>query len=106
MKDIEIGETFDVVIDDRMDLGVVDGQEEFEQYLAHALTAFYYDDIGAVDKANITNRLQLEARRIVISSDRVDSLQNIVVEFSDEDPNVVEVSIIYASDEISTFNIN
>lgn len=106
MKDLQIDENFDVVIDDRNDLGVVEGREEFEQYLAHGLTSVYYDEIGDYREATVTNRLQLAANRLAQSSDRIDQLRSITVERSETDPNTIEVSIIYLSDEVSTFNIS
>lgn len=106
MKDLQIDENFDAVIDDRNDLGMVEGREEFEQYLAHGITSVYYNEIGDYRQATVANRLQLAANRLAQQSDRIDQIRSIVVEQSETEPNTVEVSIVYLSDEVSTFQIS
>ncbi|QSG06411.1 hypothetical protein [Halapricum desulfuricans] len=107
MKDLAIGPDFNVIVpDDRNDLALVDGQEEFEQNLAVWVTDYFYREIGSVDEPNVESRLELQASRVARLNDRIDSLASISVSRSETEPNTLEVRLFYRSGEEFDFTIS
>ena len=96
MKDLRLNENFEIVIDHRKDLAMVDGREEFEQHIALGLTSFFSDEIGSVDHQSAKSRLRLHASRLVNQSGRVGEVAAITVEESEDQPNALEVNITYS----------
>ncbi len=106
MKDIGIDEDFDVVIDHRNDLALVDGNREFEQHIRTYVTGFFYDEIGSVDSDNVETRIRLHANRVARRSNRVDGVQSIEVRKSETVPNTLEVNIVYQTGDTFAFELN
>lgn len=104
-KDLGIDKNFDVFIDDRNDLGLVDGRREVEQSIALQVSLYYYNQIGSSDLPNVEERLELRARRVARENRRIDSLEDIIVEPREEQPNVFEVTIVYNQDEDFSFEV-
>ena len=105
MKDIQIDENFEVVIDDRNDLGIVDDLTEFEQSLRVWLTAYLHDNVGNLGGPDTLPRIRLQVERIARDNDRLNQIEDIHVQFSDTTMNSVEVEIAYTAGEISTFEM-
>lgn len=99
MKDLRINEDLELVIDDRNDLGTVEDQAEFEQSLAVTLTAYFWEQVGARQGAETLRRIKLQAERLAREYDRVDSVQSIDVEYSENLENTIEVSVTFLTGE-------
>lgn len=106
MKDIKINEDFDIVIDHRNDLAVVEGREEFEQHIALGIIRFYAEEIGSTDQENAKARLQLYANRLTTQTDRVGQVASVTVEDHDELPNTFQVSLVYQGGQTFEFDVN
>lgn len=95
MRDIAVDENFDVFTDDTNDFAMVEGRPAFNQALAVILTRYYSEIIGSTKHANILKKLNLRAERVILNSNLVSEVQNIDIEFVDDEPGVVEVTIHY-----------
>ncbi|WP_281193730.1 hypothetical protein [Halorubrum sp. F4] len=97
--DIGLDSNFDISLDHRNDLPMVEGRAEFEQRLAIRLTSYYTELIGENADLNISALLRLEARRVAEEDDGIDSVQNIIISPDPDAPNTVEIRVIYATGE-------
>lgn len=105
--DIALSEDFEVIINERSLLETVDGNEGLEQAIALRLTDKYYDLIGSgLENKNITNILEVEAKRVARSLDSLTELSSITVEYSDTEPETLEVEIMYNTGDSTIRTIN
>lgn len=93
--DIGLDSNFDITLDDRNDLPIVEGRDAFEQRLAIRSTAYFHQIVGSVDRANLVSLLKMYAKRIARDTDGAEQVVQIEVDFSDTDPNTVELLAIY-----------
>lgn len=103
--DIGLDSDFDITLDDRNDLPLVEGREAFEQRLAIRVTAYYHQIVGSVNRANEASLLRMQAQRVAQDSPDVERVVDIQVGFSDEQANTAEVTAIYESGDDFTFSI-
>lgn len=106
MKDLQINEDFEVVLDHRKDLGIVDGRDAFEQNLALSVTRFFSEEIGSLNERNAKSRVRLQAERITTQSPFSGDVDGVKVEESDEFPNTLVVTIIYIDGELFGFEVS
>ncbi len=106
MKDLKLNENFEVVIDHRKDLGMLEGREEFEQNIAIGLTQFFTEEIGSVNYDGAKSRLRLYAGQLANESPRAGTVASIFVEDSETTPNTFEVRIVYRGGDTFEFDIS
>lgn len=104
MTDLALDETFDVFLDDRNEVATVDDREAFEQSVAVHLTEYMYDITGDTDIATLKEKIRLQASRVAREHDRLDSIDQIVVERAPDKPGTIQVTLVYTSS--ATFNVN
>lgn len=96
IEDIAFDENFEAYITPRGDLAGWSGRERFEGHLTLRLTTLYRSIYQEYEKETIRSKLEQGAQRVV---DQMGEIVNIaagpVIEFSDDKPNTVEVTIIY-----------
>lgn len=105
MADLAIDETLNVYIDEGGNLAYVEGREAFEQRVALQLTDRYYDIIGALDPAEVVERLKLAAKRVADNDPNIDGMPTFDVAFSDEEHKTIEVTIVYDTGDTTEFTI-
>lgn len=105
-KDIALNNNFDIFIDDRNDLGLVEGRQEVEQSIGLWVSLYFHQEIGRTDVPNVKDRLKLKARRTARENRRIDSVQDVRVEELNDEPNVYEVTISYNKSEEFDFKVN
>lgn len=102
--DIKVNSDFDIELDHRNDLPLVEGREAFEQHLAVSITKYFHELIGSTD-SNLPEKIQLQARRVVDRVSDIEDIAALTAEPHDEDPNAVVVTILYDTGEETTFEI-
>jgi hypothetical protein len=105
MVDIGLDSNFDLRLDDRNDLPTVRGRAEFEQRLAVVLTAAYDELVGSVDQANLPELLSIQARRVAQRFEDVDRVAQMQVTPSEDEPNTIDVTVIYATGGDFSFEV-
>ena len=103
--DIGLNEDFDIILDDRNDLPVVEGRDAFEQRLAIRSTAYFHQIIGSVDETNLVSLLRMEAKRVAKDTEGAERVVQIEVGFSEDEPNTAEVTAIYESGDQFAFSL-
>jgi hypothetical protein len=93
--DIRLNSDFDITLDHRNDLPTVSGRAEFEQRLTIRLTDYFQNVIGTVDRRRAVDLLRLQAQRIVDDLDGLVGVAQLSVTQSADEPNTLEVTIIY-----------
>lgn len=107
MTDVSLDEDFDVHLDDRNDVAIVNERAEFEQSVAIKLTSFMYDIAGDSDLDTIKERIRLQVSRVARNHDLLDSIRKpIRIERDADNPGTVNVEIVYISSENFDFNLN
>jgi len=96
--DIRLNKNFDVELDDRNDLAIVTGKEDFQQRLTLHITDYFYTIVGELDEDQILSLLRLEAGRVVDNVEGVEELLGTEIEFSDSKPNTIEIIVFYEND--------
>lgn len=104
--DIALDENFDVFINARGDLAIVEGNDQFEQEVIIRITARYHDLISELDRDAVRELVEVEARRVADEMNRLSRVAAFGAEFSDEDPNTLVVTIIYDTGEDFVFDVN
>lgn len=102
--DIKINSEFDVQLDHRNDLPLVEGREAFEQHLAVSVTKYFHELIGTTD-TNLAEKIELQARRVVDRVADIDDVAAVTAESKEGEPNTVEVTVLYDTGEETTFDI-
>jgi len=105
-QDIALDEDFDVFIDDRNDLGTVEGRAEVEQSIALQVSLYFFSEIGETNYSKVEEQLKLKTRRAARENDRIDSIQSIVVERSIEEKDTYNVTISYDQTEDFSFGVS
>jgi len=106
MVDLALDRDFSVFLNDRNEVGTVDGRAEFEQSVRVMVTHFMHTSvIGESNPANVKNKIRLQISRVAREHNRLDGISDIVIEQSDEDPHTYEVAINYYSDSVSEFEV-
>lgn len=106
MADISLGSDLSVHLDDRNDLGYVEGRAAFEQEVVVSLTDYLYAEaLGEMDMQTIQQAVRLQVSRVARKHDELASIGNIVVERSEDNPNTLLVSVIYQTDGELTFEV-
>lgn len=96
--DIGLNENFDIELDQRNDLPLVEGRDAFEQRLAMQLTAGFDKHVGSTNRDNLLSILRLEAERVVDNTEEITEAIQINIGYSDTEPNTVEVEAFYQTD--------
>lgn len=104
--DIRLDSNFDIALDHRNDLPVVEGREEFEQALRVRVTDYFYNIIGAGSPKTAASFVRVEARRVATDMDEIDNLSQIVIEADEDRPNTLGVSVIYNTGDDFTFTLS
>ena len=103
--DIGLDSNFDISLDDRNDLPLIEGREAFEQRLAIRSTAYFHQIVGTADRGNIPSLVKMNARRVANDTEGVERVVQIEVGFSDTEPNTVEVTAIYETGDEFAFSL-
>lgn len=101
-----MNELFDLELDDRNDLDTVTGREEFEQRLRLSVTAAFETQIGSMEDRNVRKRLAVQARRVIDRYEDIERVAQLTVEYSEDAPNTVEVTLLYATGEDFSFEVS
>jgi hypothetical protein len=104
--DIGLNEDFDVVLDDRNDLPLVEGREAFEQRLAIRSTAYFHQIVGSANRGNLLSLVEIQAERVANDAEGVDRVIQVEAAFSENEPNTIEVTAIYETGDDFTFSIS
>jgi hypothetical protein len=107
MVDLALDSDFSVYLNDRNELGTVDGRAEFEQSVRVMITDFMYRRvIGESDPSTIKNKIRLEVSRVARRHDRLENISNIDISQSEDDPHTYVVRIDYQSDSLTEFEVS
>lgn len=107
MLDISLDSDFSVHLDDRNDIQTVSKRDEFEQSIAIALTDYLYDTaLGEIDREAAIQKTRLQVNRVARDHDRLDEVKSVNVTPSPEEPNTLDLRIVYTSDEVFELNIS
>lgn len=106
MSDLKLDGDFDIFLDDRNDISVTDGQDEFQQSVAIKLTDYLYRTSGETDFSVLKEKIRLQVSRVARTHDMIDDIDRIVVERHFEKPSTISVEIIYNSTGNFDFNLN
>lgn len=98
MKDLALNSDFSVFIDDRNDLGQVEGQDAFEQQVVVMLTDFMHEQLPgiAADPTTVKEKIRLEVSRVARENGHIDRIAKIDVTQKDTDRFEVEIHFIAA----------
>lgn len=100
MFDLSLNSDFSVHLDDRNDLAVVDGRDQFEQSVLVHLTEFFHTNIiGELDPDTIATKLRIESNRVARAHDQISGIEYIEVEESPDVPNTYTLDIGYRTGE-------
>jgi len=103
--DIGLDENFDVALDHRHDLPLVEGREAFEQRVAVRVTIYFHRTIGNINRDNILSLLRVEAKRIARDVDEIDSVVDFRAEYDVEQTGQINVTILYDTGDEFTFSV-
>jgi hypothetical protein len=103
--DLKLNSDFDIELDQRNDVSLVDGREAFEQRLAIRSTAYFHELIGSTNRANLLSLLKVRAKRVAKDTPEAVGVAKIAVGYSDARPNTAEVTAIYETGDEFTFDI-
>lgn len=105
--DLAVDENFEVFINNKGDLAGVRGRAAFEQEVVIRLTDRMRDIIGepAVDEETVTKLAETYARRVATAMDQLENVSTFRAEFSDEEVDTLEVTIVYNTGEMLEFDI-
>jgi hypothetical protein len=104
--DIGLNRFFDLELDDRNDLPLVRGRAEFEQRLAFSVTNFFQDVVGSVDRPAALTMLQVHASRVAHRYGEIERIAQLQVEYDEEEPNTINMTLIYDTGDDFTFSIS
>lgn len=104
--DLEIGPDRNVFIDETGDLSLVKGRSAFEQRVQLQIQARYNELLGSVERENVRDLTEVEAKRAVAAIDELDSVAAVDTEFDDEKPETLNVRIIYDTSGVLEFQVN
>lgn len=106
MVDLGLDENMEVNLDQMNGLRTVSGTEELEQSIAITITRFMNSDIGALDRSEITSRIERKANRVISENRYADRVFDTKAFWDEENPNQVHLRVIYGSDELSEMEFN
>jgi hypothetical protein len=104
--DIKLNSNFDVFLDDRNDLAIVEGREAFEQRVAVRVTAYFHEIIGSVDRPNVLKLVELQTRRVANAAEGIERVVQVSAEYSEDEPNTVLTTIIYETGDEFVFSLS
>jgi hypothetical protein len=101
MPDIKFGENFQPKFSGTKDIVVIDGREEFEQWIALESTNRLYGILEQFDTDEAENKIRTELNRIARESNLLEDVEDIEVRrLTDQsDAADFEVAIIYEESE-------
>lgn len=106
MSDLFLDSNFSVHLNDRNDLGYVEGRDAFEQEVVVSLTDYLYAEaLGEMDLKTIKQAVRLQVSRVARKHDELSSVAHIEVERSEETPNAILVEVIYHTDGELSFEV-
>lgn len=91
--DLEINNNFELVINEKADLGVVEDQDELQQRIFTAITLFQRNVLGDLNDSNALRKIRFQTKRALEDNDLVDSVDTIDIQRVDK--NTSEVFILY-----------
>jgi hypothetical protein len=103
--DLKLNSNFDIELDERNDIALVEGREAFEQRLALRSTAYFHELIGSTNRANLLSLLKIRAKRVAKDTPETVGVAKIKVGYSETQPNTAEVTAIYETGDDFTFDI-
>lgn len=107
MVDLGLNSNFSVHLDDRNDLGYVEGRAAFEQEVVVSLTDYLYaDSLGDMNFENIKHAVRLQVSRVARKHDELDTIARITIERSEDDANTLAVSVVYDTGGPLTFEVD
>lgn len=106
VEDLAVDQNFDVFISQGGDLATVRGREAFEQKVIIRITDKYFSIIGDIDRENAKELVRVEATRVANEMDMLDSVAEFDANFSSEQPNTLEVTIVYDTGDELEFSID
>lgn len=105
IEDLKVDENFEVFVGPRGDIAGAKGRDAFEQAIRKQMTDRYVDIIGDIDPDSVLERTELEARRVARDMGRLDEVAAFDAEFSDEQQNAVDITVIFDTGEILDLTI-
>lgn len=96
--DLALNSDFSVHLDDRNDLGVVEGREAFEQSIAVYLQSFLYEaHQNSLQQDTIIQKVRLEVTRVAREHGELTGIEQINVERHPEHPDRLLVDVEYTT---------
>lgn len=105
MVDLAVDSEFNVYIDKAGNLAFVEGRNAFEQRVAIRLTEQFYEIVGSTNPSAVAERLRIEAQRVADTDPNINTMPSFNIEFSDEQINSADITIIYDTGETTEFTI-
>ena len=99
MKDIALDSSFDVFLDDRNDLGTVEGVAEFQQSVAIYLQEYLYEEMSRLDSDTAEQRVQMQVTRVARDHDMLDRIDTINVRRDSDEPDRMLVDVFFITGE-------
>jgi len=78
--DILLNDEFDVELDDKKEVSIVDSRRDLEQSIKLMVTEYFYDMIGSVTAVNAVQKIELQAQRVAEESPYIASLEEVTAE--------------------------
>ena len=94
--DLLLDDDFDVVLNDRNDLALVEGHDLLKQQIIVDLTVFQRDAIGDLNEDNALRKVRHKTQEALRKHDQVNSIDTIEIERTKAD--TLSVFIIYNND--------
>lgn len=107
MVDLSLDSNFSVFLNDRNEIGTVDGRAEFEQSVRVMITEFMHTSlIGESDPAKIKNKIRLQVSRVARRHGRLTDISEISITQPTDQPHTYHVRINYQSDSLTEFRVS
>lgn len=104
--DIGLNDSFDLELDGSNDIPLVRGREAFEQRLRLSITSSFQDIIGSTNRSTALQLIEVQVKRVARQYDVIEQMVQIQVEYDDDQPNTINLTIIYDTGDEFTFPIS
>lgn len=102
VEDIAFDTNFEAYITERGDLAGWSGKDRFEGHVVLRISTRYREIIGDYEPSTIRTKLRQEAARVARRMNQIEDIAALTIEFVEDQPNTVRVTIIYdTTDEFS-----
>jgi hypothetical protein len=104
--DIGLNDQFDIELDGRQDLPLVTGRAKFEQRLRISVTEFFTEVVGETDRPAALRLIEKEAKQVARRFEEIERAIQILVDYDDDQPNTIELTVIYDTGDEFSFPIS